>query len=323
MRVGTSLALGICLLAVGLPAVAQDYPTRTITIVSNYPPAGGVDIVGRIVGAELQKRLGQPVVVENKPGATGMIGATSVARSTPDGYTILVTANPPITLMPFFTKASYDPRKDLVPIAKVGIAPTILVVPADSPYKNLKEFVEAARGANSKVVVGIPGVGSSGEIELNLINKMMKTNIGTIPYRGANFIATDVMGGQIPAGVAAVPAMAGQIRAGKLRPLAVVSSHRSPIFPDVPTVQEELGQPLDGFPTWYGFLAPSGTPKEVVARLESEMLAIMKDPAVIEKMQGVGNEVLLTGAEAFGKENEVEIETLGRAVKETNVVIAQ
>lgn len=323
MRIGTSLALGICLLAASMPATAQDYPNRTITIVSNYPPAGGVDIVGRIVGAELQKRFNQSVVVENKPGATGMIGATSVARSTPDGYTLLVTANPPITLMPFFAKASYDPRKDLVPVAKVGIAPTILVVPANSPYKNLKEFVEAARNPDNKVVVGIPGIGSSGEIELNLINKMMKTNIGTIPYRGANFIATDVMGGQIPAGVAAVPAMAGQIRAGKLRALAVVSSHRSPIFPNVPTVQEELGKPLDGFPTWYGFFAPAGTPKEVIARLEAEMLAIMKDPAVVEKMEGVGNEILLTGSEAFAKENEVEIETLGRAVKETNVVIAQ
>jgi tripartite-type tricarboxylate transporter receptor subunit TctC len=323
MRIGTGLVLGICLLAAGMPATAQDYPNRAITIVSNYPPAGGVDIVGRIVAAELQKRLGQSVVVENKPGATGMIGAAAVARSAPDGYTLLVTANPPITLMPFFTKASYDPRKDLVPIAKVGIAPTILVVPADSPYKNLKEFIEAARGPNQKIVSGVPGVGSSGEIELNLINKAMKTNIGTIPYRGANFIATDVMGGQIPAGVAAVPAMAGQIRAGKLRPLAVVSLSRSPIFPDVPTVQEEIGQPIDVFPTWYGFLAPAGTPKEVVARLESEMLAIMKDPAVIEKMQGVGNEVLLTGAAAFAKENEVEIQTFGRAVRETNVVIAK
>jgi len=321
MRIGVGLLLGACLFASGIPAQAENYPSRVITVVSNYPPAGGVDIAGRIVGAELQKRLGQSVVVENKPGATGMIGANAVAHAAPDGYTLLVTANPPITLMPFFTKASYDPRKDLIPIAKVAIAPTILVVPPNSPYKNLKELVAAAKGPEQKVLVGIPGVGSSGEIELNLINNMMKSNIGTVPYRGANFIATDVMGGQITAGVAAVPAMASQIRAGKLRALAVVSSHRSPIFPDVPTVQEELGKPLDGFPTWYGFFAPRGTPKEIIAKLESEMLAIMKDPVAVDKMQTLGNEILLTGAKEFAKENEIEIEALKRAVKETNVSI--
>jgi tripartite-type tricarboxylate transporter receptor subunit TctC len=321
MRVGAIVVLGFWVLAGILPAAADSYPTRNITIISNYPPAGGVDITGRIVGAELQKRLGQSVIIENRPGATGMIGANSVARSDPDGYTLLVTANPPITLMPFIGHASYDPLTDLVPVAKVGIAPTILVVAAESPIKTFKDFLAAAGDPKQKVLVGVPGVGSSGEIEFSLVNNLERTNIGTVPYRGANFIVTDTLGQQITAGAAAIPAMAGQIRAGKLRALAVVSSHRSPIFPDVPTVQEVIGKPLEGFPTWYGFLAPKGTPKEVLTKLETEILAIMKDPAVVEKMRGLGNEVLLTGGEAFAKENNVEVEMLKRAIKETNVKV--
>jgi len=321
MRVGAILAIGVCVLAGGLPVAANDYPTRNITIISNYPPAGGVDITGRIVGGELKKRLGQTVIIENKPGATGMIGANVVAHSKPDGYTLLVTANPPITLMPFVASAGYDPLNDLVPIAKVAVAPTILVVSPNSPFKSLQDLLSAARDPDKRVLVGVPGVGSSGEIELNLINNLLKTKIGTVPYRGANFIVTDVMGQQITAGVAAVPALAAQIRDGGLRALAVVSPHRSPVFPDVPTVQEVIGKPLEGFPTWYGFFTPKGTPKEILAKLETELLEIMKDPDVVERMRVLGNEILLTGTEAFAKENAAEVELLKRAIKETNVKI--
>lgn len=321
MRITTIIALSLSLLGGIVDAQAQGYPTRNITIISNYPPAGGVDITGRIVAAELQKRFGQSVVVEDKPGATGTIGAGLVAHSTPDGYTILVTANPAITIVPFMTKVNYDPLKDLIPIAKVAIAPTILVVPADSPLQTLKDFVEAARQPDKKVLVGVPGVGSAGQIELALLNNMTKANIGTVPYRGATFIVTDVLGHQITAGAAAVPAMAAQIRSGKMRGLAVVASTRSSILPDVPTVQDALGLRLDGFPTWYGFFAPAGTPQPVIARLETEMLAIMKDPAVVEKMKKLGNDILLTGSKAFAAENETEIGLLKRALKETNVSI--
>ena len=321
MRITTIIAFGLSLLGGIAAAQAQGFPTRTITILSNYPPAGGVDITGRIVAAELQKRSGQNVVVENKAGATGTIGANQVARSAPDGYTVLVTANPAITIVPFMTKVAYDPAKDLIPIAKVGLAPTILVVHPDSPYKTLKEFVEAARDPEKKIGVGVPGVGSSGQIEFALLNNLVKTNIGTVPYRGANFIVNDVLGNQIAGGSAAVPAMATQIRAGKMRALAIVSANRSSILPDVPTVQEALGVKLDGFPTWYGFFVPAGTPAPVVAWLEKEMLAIMKEPAVIEKMTALGNEVLLTGSKKFAAENEVEIEELKKALKETNITI--
>jgi tripartite-type tricarboxylate transporter receptor subunit TctC len=317
------IALSVAHIAGLAAAHAQDYPTRNITIVSNYPPAGGVDITGRIVGAELQKRIGQSVIIENRPGATGTIGASMVAHSAPDGYTILVTANPAITVMPFMTKVSYDPVKDLIPIAKVAIAPTIVVVRNESPFKTFKQLVEAARDPAQKIMIGVPGVGSSAQIEFGLVNKEMKSHIESVPYRGAAFILNDVLSGSIPAGSAAVPAMAAQIWGGKMRGLVVVSPKRSTIFPELPTVEEALGFKLDGFPTWYGFFVPAKTPPAIVALLEKSFLEIMNDPAVVDKMKKLGNEVLLTDAKTFAQENDAEIDTLKKALKETNVSIPQ
>ena len=195
------------------------------------------------------------------------------------------------------------------------------MVPADSPYRTLKEFIDASKKPDSKINIGVTGLGSSPHIEFALINKMTDAKISIVPYRGATFIVNDVLGSQITAGSAAVPAMATQIWAGKMKPLAVVSKTRSSIFPDVPTVKETIGLNVDGFPTWYGFFVPAGTPKEIVKRLETEILAIMKDPAVVEKMKQIGTEVLLTGSETFAAENQVEIDALKRALKETNVSI--
>lgn len=323
MKKTVFVALSVALIASLAPAQAQDYPKRNITIVSNYPPAGGVDITGRIVGAELQKRLGQTVVIENRPGATGTIGASMVAHSAPDGYTMLVTANPAITVMPFMTKVNYDPVKDLIPVAKVAIAPTIVVVRNESPFKTFKELVQAARDPAQKIMIGVPGVGSSAQIEFGLVNNKMKSNIESVPYRGAAFIVNDVLSGTIPAGSAAVPAMAAQIWGGKMRGLVVVSPRRSTIFPELPTVEEALGFKLDGFPTWYGFFVPANTPPAIVAMLEKSFLEIMNDPAVVDKMKNIGNEVLLTDAKTFAQENDAEIATLKKALKETNVSIPQ
>lgn len=321
MKKTVFVALSVALIASLAPAQAQDYPKRNITIVSNYPPAGGVDITGRIVGAELQKRLGQTVVIENRPGATGTIGASMVAHSAPDGYTMLVTANPAITVMPFMTKVNYDPVKDLIPVAKVAIAPTIVVVRNESPFKTFKELVQAARDPAQKIMIGVPGVGSSAQIEFGLVNNKMKSNIESVPYRGAAFIVNDVLSGTIPAGSAAVPAMAAQIWGGKMRGLVVVSPRRSTIFPELPTVEEALGFKLDGFPTWYGFFVPAKTPPAIVAMLEKLFLEIMNDPAVVDKMKKLGNEVLLTDAKTFAQENDAEIATLKKALEETNVSI--
>ncbi|BAT61832.1 tripartite tricarboxylate transporter family receptor [Variibacter gotjawalensis] len=316
-----ALALGVFVFCFCLPAASSDYPSRGITIVSNYPPAGGVDITGRIMAAELQKRFGRSVVVENKPGATGAIGAALVAGAAPDGYTLLVTANPAITVMPFVSKVNYDPIKDFVPIAKVAFAPTVIVVATESPYKTFKDLVLGAKDPAQKVSIGVPGVGSLPQVEIELINKQMGSQIQNIAYRGATFIVNDVLSNTLTAGAAAVPAMVSVVASGKARGLVVVSPRRSAIFPELPTAKEALGVDLDGFPTWYGFFAPAGTPPEVVARLQREMHAVMKDPAIVEKMTSIGNEVLWEDGKTFAQENDREIARLTAAIKEANVTI--
>lgn len=310
---------GIALLLATAAAHAQKFPDRPIRIISAYPPAGGVDITARIVAVELTKRLGQPVIIENRAGAAGTIGTAAVARATADGYTILITANPSITILPQFSQLSYDPVKDLIPIAKVGVSPTILAVNTESPLRNMKDFLEDGRKTPSKVSVGVPGAGSTQQIELTLLGQVAKSQITIVPYRGATFIVSDVLGSQITAGAMALPAIVPQISGGKMRGLAVFSETRSSVLPDVPTIREASGVALDVFPSWYGFFAPAGTPPEAISRLEKDILAVMKEPGVIAKLRDAGTDALVTGSVAFGKENAIESAQLKAAVEKTNV----
>jgi tripartite-type tricarboxylate transporter receptor subunit TctC len=317
---GSGLSIAMMMLSC-LAAQAQSYPARNVTIVTNVPPAGGVDIVARLIVPALSSRLGKSVIVDSKPGATGTIGTAFVVRAAADGHTILITAGPSITFIPFLSKVAYDPIKDLVPIAKVGVAPTVISVPAASPYRSLKDLVEAGRSSANKVTVGVPGVGSAPHIELAILNSLAGTKIATAPYRGATFILGDMLGEQIPAGAAAVPAFASQILEGKVRGLAVVSPERSSILRDIPTVREATGLDLDGFPTWYGFFAPAGTPPEIVTRLEAEILSIMKETPMMEKMRTLGNDVVFKGSKAFAEDNALEIAMFKRAIERGDIAV--
>lgn len=316
-----SLSIVLMLGCIAGPVQAQSYPTRSVTIVTNVPPAGGVDIVARLVAAELSSRFGKPVIVDSKPGATGTIGTAFVARAPSDGHTILITAGPSITFIPFLSKVSYDPIKDIVPIAKVAVAPTVISVPAASPYRTLKDLIEAGRDPANKVLVGVPGVGSAPQVELAILNSLAGSNIATAPYRGATFILGDMLGQQIPAGAAAVPAFAPQIVEGKLRGLAVVSADRSSLLRDIPTVREATGLDMDGFPTWYGFFAPAGTAPEIVARLEADILSIMRETPMVEKLRTLGNDVIFKGSRAFAEDNLLEIAMFKRAIERGDITV--
>lgn len=312
----------VALVAAAAFAHAEDsFPQAPVRIVSAYPPAGGVDIAARIIAPELSKRLGQTVIIENRAGAAGTVGTTYVARAKPDGYTILITANPSITILPQFSQVSYDPRKDLIPIAKIGVAPSILAVNTASPLKTMKDVIEAGRKKPSPIAIGVPGSGSTPEIELTLLGQISKSELRIVPYKGATFIVTDVLGSQITGGAMALPAIVPQINGGKMRGLAVFSPNRSAVLPDVPTVSEASGFKLDVFPTWYGLFAPAGTPPEAVARLEKEILAVVRDPAIVAKFKENGTETLQTGSAAFGKENDEESAALKRAVERTGIKI--
>lgn len=310
---------GVLLLLVACAAQAQKFPERPVRIISAYPPAGGVDITARIVGIELSKRLGQPVIIENRAGAAGTLGTAIVARAAADGYTILITANPSITILPQFSSVGYDPRKDLIPIAKVGVAPTILAVNSASPIRSMKDLLEAGRQKPSRVAIGVPGAGSTPQIELTLLGEATKSDITIVPYRGATFIVSDVLGSQVTGGAMALPAIVPQINGGKMRGLAVFSASRSSVLPDVPTIQEASGVALDVFPTWYGFFAPAGTPPEAIKRLEADILSVMREPGVVAKLRDAGTDALTTGSAAFGRENDIESAKLKAAVEKTKI----
>ena len=315
MRLIRTMSLGLAVLWCAGPAIAQDYPTRNIILIANYPPGGGVDVTARIVADKLSKLFGQQIVVENRPGATGAIGATAVSRADPDGYTILITANPAITIVPVLTKTAYDPIKDLAPVAKVVVAATIVAAPANSQFKTFKDLIKEARRPGSNVLVGVTGVGSAPDIELTLLNRLAETKIVTVPYNGTAPVINDLLGAHITAGAAGLPAMIAQVSDGTIRGLAVFSSERSTVLPEIPTVSEAIGIRVDGVPTWFGFFAPPQTPRKIIERLETGILEVMRDRSVGEKLKKLGYEILVTGSSQFGEENAAELKRVNQLLK--------
>jgi tripartite-type tricarboxylate transporter receptor subunit TctC len=320
MRLSKKNLTAACLLCLPMVVLANNFPDRAVRIVAAYPPAGGVDITARIIAPHLEKRLGQPVIIENRAGAAGTIGAAAVTRATADGYTMLVTANPSITILPQFSETGYK-AEDLLPVAKVGIAPSILATSADSSIKNLADFLEEGRKKGGNATVGVPGAGSTPHIEMTLLGQVEDSDITVVPYRGATFIVTDILGNQISGGSMALPAIVPQVQSGKMLGLAVFSPNRSSILPDVPTVKESIKNDMSVFPTWYGYFVPAGTPPEIVKVLEEAILSAMDEPTVIEQLKKTGTEALKVGSAQFLKENNEESESLKLAVERTNIKI--
>jgi tripartite-type tricarboxylate transporter receptor subunit TctC len=273
--------------AFGSTAQAQAWPSKPLKIVVNFPPGGAADQIARAVGQPLQSTLGQPVVIENKAGSGGNIGGDAVAKSPADGYTLLMSSGGMVSVNPhIYAKMPFDPVKDLVPVAAAARILVFVVVRADSPVKDFKGLLADLKAHPGQRTFGSPGNGSSP----HLATEMMKSQTGTfavhVPYRGAAPALVDLLGGQIDflfdPGIA-IP----QIRAGKLRVLAVGSPQRSPLFPDVPTL-DELG--LKGFDadTIFGFYAPAGTPPAVIGKLNAEINQILATPALTERINALG-----------------------------------
>ena len=312
--------LALIFLAATTSLFAQDYPSKPIRMVVNFPPGGGVDLIGRLVGNALSPRIGQPVVIDNRPGSGGAVGAALVAKAAPDGYTVLVTSNGAITQIPNFTSQPYDPAKELAPLVKANNVPTSVFVSGASQFKSLKELLEHARANPGKVSWGTPGTGSSMHIELEILKERFGLDITHIPYKGAAPIMADAMGGQLTVGAPGLPPTIGNIKSGKLRLLAVWGANRVSVFPDVPTVKEASGAAeLEGFPTWYGFMLPAGVPKDVAAKLEAYMVAAVRDPEVVRKMADAGAETVAQSGAAFGAANQAESAAFARVVKKLNI----
>lgn len=299
-------------------AQPSGYPTKPVKLVIPYPPGGGTDITGRAMAQKLSDFLGQSVVIENKPGATGMIGAASVAKSAPDGYTVLFGAASEMAInASLFKNMTYDPRSDFEPVTLVATFPLVFIAPATTT-QSLKELIEAARAKPDTVSYGSIGSGSPQHLAAELLSSMAKAKFLHIPYKGSGPLVQDAVGGHVTMAVSSVPPAVPLVRSGKLRALAVTSSARSEALPDVPTMAE-LGFAGYEFNTWVGVAVPKGTPKEVVDRLRDGMVAALAASEVQATLRDQGAVPAGTTAEQFRQFVHDEVAKSDRIVSQAGI----
>ena len=299
-------------------ACAQAYPTKTVRMIMPFPPGGPTDIVGRLVAAKLSEQIGQTVVADSRPGASGNVGLEIAAKSPPDGYTI-VLSSPVIALSPLlYGKLNYDPHKDLVPIALVGALRNVFVVHPSVPAKNLKEFIQIARRNPGKLNYGSGGIGTTTHLAPELLKSLEKLNIVHVPYKGSGLALIGLASGQVDMEVLAVPAALAQIQVGRVRALAVLSPARQSDLPDVPTARE---QGFDNFDisVWYGMLAPAGTPREIISRLNGELVKAVSAPDMKPRFAQAGVEPLTSTPEEFGQFIKSEAARFDKVIKEAGI----
>ena len=303
-----------------LPVRSETYPSRPIHLIVNYVPGGTGDIIARLIGGRLSETLGQSVVVENHAGAGGTVGARDVINAEPDGYTLTVAQTPEIAINPYFMKdVGYDPLRDLRPIALGGDVPLALVVPASAPYSTLAEFLTFLRTTDRQATFASGGVGSSGHLAGELLKLKINNKLIHVPYKGAGQALTDVVGGQVdfyfPGLIAAIPFM----QAGKLKVLAVATTHRSPVLPDIPTVAEATGITDFNFTLWAGFFGSHAMSVELATRLNDEINKVILEPAIKARLQDNGAEVSALSIPQFTAFVKGEIDRYQAIIKEANL----
>ncbi|OUM03971.1 Bug family tripartite tricarboxylate transporter substrate binding protein [Variovorax sp. JS1663] len=290
MRRRRLLAAGLTLAcAAPLTASAQDFPDKPVRIYQGFAAGGNADTIARVVGAEMGKGLGQPFVVEAQTGAGGTIAAATVARARPDGYTLLLATGGHAVAGALYNRLNYQTVSDFQMISTVTFFPFLLVVRADSPYRNLAELLAAARGDARSVSYGSAGIGSTHHLAGELLVKSAKVEMLHIPYRGDAASVTALLGGEVPMIIAPPTAVMPNIKAGKLRALATTGAQRWSAMPELPTVVEQ-GVPGYDVRSWAGFMAPAGTPRPIVERLHAETLKALQVPAVRARLEEMGGE---------------------------------
>jgi len=299
----------------GEAAIAQTYPSRPIRFYTPYPPGGTTDILARLIGAKLHESLGQPVIVEAKPGAGGNVGTDFVARSAPDGYTILMGASGPLAInATLFSKLPYDPAKDLAPVMLTASVPLILVTHPSLPAKSTKEFIALLRAKPGQFNYASAGPGTPQHLTAEMFRMMAKVDAAHIPYKGTGPAITDLVGGQVPFAFESMIPILPHVKGGRLRALGVTGLKRSPLVADVPTIAESG---VTGFEAiaWYGVVAPAATHRDIVSRLNGEMLRIVRNPEIAQRLAEMGSDAVAGPPEAFGTLIRSEIAKWGKVVK--------
>ena len=318
MLAASSIALFAALASGGV--LAQAFPAKPISLVVPFPPGGTTDVLARALAERLAPALGQPVIVENKPGAGATIGADHVVKAKADGHVLLVGAVHHTIASSVFKKLPYDFQKDLAPITTIAMVPNVLVVNANTPAKNVNELVALLKAKPDQASYGSNGNGTAQHLIGTQFQGMTGTKVTHIPYKGSGPLATDLLGGQILMSFDTITPVLPHINAGKLRPLAVTTATRSAALPDVPTLAEAG---LAGFNigTWFGVLAPAATPRDVVARLNAEMVKIIKSPEFVKRMDDIGAQPVGNKADEMARQIKEETEKFAALVKAGNVTV--
>jgi tripartite-type tricarboxylate transporter receptor subunit TctC len=316
MRAARFLALAaLCSATAGV--FAQAYPSKPIRIVVGFPPGGGNDIIARMLGAKMQETWGQPVVIDNKPGAASIIAAEHVMKSAPDGYTLFVNATGGMSINPvLYTKLPYDSLKDFVPISMVGVFPLVLVVHPSVPVSSVRELIAYAKANPGKLNYS---AGSTAfQVATEMFKQMTGTDVRHIPYKGSAASITAVIAGDVQMTIVDTPPLVAQIKAGKVKALAVTSAKRAASMSELPTLAES-GVPGYEMVLWIGVFAPAGTPREVVSKLNAEVVRIVRLPDIREKLDGMGVEPLGNTSEQTAEWIRREIARYGPVVKAANI----
>ena len=313
-------ALLLAVLALtALPAMAQQYPSKPIVLVVPFAPGGTSELISRLVAQKLTERLGQQVVVENRPGAAGNIAMEQVARAAPDGYTLILGHIGTLAVNPaMFPKLPYDAIKDFAPVSLIAAVPNIVTVNPAVPAKTLKEFLDLARAKPGSINYGSAGNGSAGHLAMEYLKRIAKTDMVHVPYKGTGPMLTDLLAGQTQATFTGSSPLIPHIKSGKLRALAVGSAVRIPSLPEVPTVAESG---FAGFETsqWYGIIAPAKTPPAIIQKLSVEIAQVMKQPDVIARLSGDGTVMIGSTPNEFAAYISKEMKRWGEVVHDANI----
>ncbi len=306
------------LLAVA-PAAAQSYPAKPIRMVIGFPPGGGTDIVGRIVAQKLGEALKQQIVTDNRGGASGQIAAELVAKMPPDGYTLMMAHIAAMSILPSLqSKLPYDPQRDFAPISLVAIGPNLLVVHPSLPAKTVKELIAFARARPKQLQASSSGNGTVQHLAAALFNLQTQVDIVHVPYKGSGQSIIDVMAGHVHMTFDSVPPVINHVKSGKLRALAVTSAKRFSLLPDIPAVTES-GVPGFDMSTWWGLVAPANASKDIIARLHTETVNVLRQPDVKDRLASVGAEAVGNSPEAFAAYIQSERAKYARVIKDANI----
>lgn len=315
------IAVGAALLALGTPAQAQSWPAKPIRFVVPFTPGGGNDTIARLIGQKLSASLGQQVVIDNRAGAGGTIGAEAAARSAPDGYTMFLAGVATHGINPNLrAKMPYDPVKDFEPVSLIASAPLIVVVHPSLPVRSTKDLVALAKAKPGELTYASNGAGGSSHMAVELFNMMTGTKMLHIPYKGLSPALTDLISGQVQVMFSSAVAMLPQVKTGRLRAVAMTGAKRSPALPDVPTVAES-GVPGYETGSWYGVVVPAGTPRPIVQRLAQEIVGISRSPEINQRL--VEDAAIPVGStpEEFGAFIRSELARWAKVVKQGRISV--